>query len=320
MHARVVHSGIQLLSLYHDSLLARAIARLPSNLQPSHPTPHHRYTRFWTQTSPFYKRIALTLQMIQYTEILCEMAAKRRGEKIRWRVIVLLEIVKAVCRVLLLRSTDARPLVTPPLPERDLDLATQEASNRQGSDEGLSYPTRSSPRSAMDGEVDDEIDDIPRALQGWKMPRTGLTLPALPAATDITSYLLGKVLTPEDVKPPKALLHQVSGLGAVAEFLYIIRPVIYALAMQHWCGGGSGEDVSSSHHQQKGRGRRSWWPWLLGLSIEYGARQLAKRNVQHNIAGGLRGLTALEREELRRRGGALGWWAMRGAFYDNVTK
>jgi peroxin-16 len=31
-------------------------------------------------------------------------------------------------------------------------------------------------------------------------------------------------------------------------------------------------------------------------------------------------LTGLEREELKKRGWALGWWAMRGAFYENVTK
>ena len=41
---------------------------------------------------------------------------------------------------------------------------------------------------------------------------------------------------------------------------------------------------------------------------------------QERLAGGLRGLTGLEREELRKRGWALGWWMMRGAFYENITK
>jgi hypothetical protein len=31
-------------------------------------------------------------------------------------------------------------------------------------------------------------------------------------------------------------------------------------------------------------------------------------------------LTALEKEELKRRGWSLGWWLMRGAFYETFTK
>ncbi len=258
--------------------------------------------------------------MIQYTELLCEMTAKRRSERARWRVVVLLEVIKAVCRLLLLRITNSRPLLTPALPERDFDprMLDQESDDRDSIPPPLPpRPGSSSLRPPyIDGEEEEELlksaDDIKG--QSWSMPRTGLTLPALPAATDITNYLLSKVLTAEDVKPPKALLHRVSGMGQVAECLYILRPVIYALAMQHWCM--SGDTVPG----QSGRRNKSWTPWLIGLSIEYGARQLAKRDFQERVAGGLRGLTGLEREELRRRGWGLGWWVMRGAFYENITK
>lgn len=278
-----VHSGVQVLSLYHDSLLARAIARLPGAQKP-HPSPHNRYTKFWTQKSPTYKRIALTLQMIQYTELLWEMAAKRKGEKVRWRVVVLLEAIKALCRLLLLRLTNSRPLLSPPLPEREVDPSTLE-------EKAVAEDHIASPPS-------ERSDDA-----AWTMPRTGLSMPNLPESSDISSYLLSKVLTADDIKPPKALLHRVSGRGELAECLYILRPVIYALAMQHWSAD-----------------RKSWRPWLLGVSIEYGARQLAKQDFQQRLAGGLRGLTGLEREELRKRGWALGWWVMRGAFYENITK
>ncbi|KAI9880486.1 MAG: Peroxisomal membrane protein pex16 [Pleopsidium flavum] len=279
-----LHTGVQLLSLYHDSLLAKAISRLPS-LQRAQPSAHNRYTKFWTTKSSIYKRIALTLQMIQYTELLWEMAAKRRGEKVRWRVVVLLEGIKALCRLLLLRLTNSRPLVSPPLPEREVDPRTLEENDKSARD-GMETPP-------SEGSVE----------LGWTMPRTGLSLPTLPDSSDISTFLLSKVLTADDIKPPKALLHRVSGQGQLAEVLFILRPVIYALAMQKWSGG-----------------RKSWRPWLLGISIEYGARQLAKKDFQERIAGGLRGLTGLEREELRKRGWALGWWAMRGAFYENITK
>ncbi|KAL1648013.1 hypothetical protein SLS58_002338 [Diplodia intermedia] len=281
-----IYSGVQLLSLYHDSLLAKAVARLPPPQRPR-PTPHSRYTRFWTEKSPTYKRIALTLQMIQYTELLWEMAAKRKGEKTRWRAIVLLEVVKAFCRLLLLRLTNSRPLLSPPLPQREFDPSSLEEK-----EDGSSFDGTETPKT-------ERSDDA-----SWTMPRTGLSLPSLPDSHDISSYLLSKVLTADDIKPPKALLHRVTGVGELAEMLYIVRPVIYAVAMQHWCS-------------KKGN---SWRPWLLGVSIEYGARQLAKKDFQERLAGGLRGLTGLEREELRKRGWGMGWWLLRGAFYENITK
>jgi len=293
-----LHSGVQLVSLYHDSLLEKAMARLPpsASASKSPASPHNRYTKFWAEKSRTYKRIALTLQMIQYTELLWEMAAKRNGERVRWRVVVLLEAVKAFCRLLLLHLTNSRPLVSPPLPQREVDPSTLEdrsvEKEKEASWDGMDTPPTQS-------EVDAE---------NWTMPRTGLSLPSLPDANDISSYLLSKVLTADDIKPPKALLHRVSGLGSVAEVLYIIRPVIYALALQRYSGYGNGD------------GKKSWQPWLIGLSIEYGARQLMKRDFQERLAGGLRGMTGLEKEELRKRGWALGWWAMRGAFYENITK
>lgn len=282
-----MHSSVQLLSIYHDSLLAKAVAKLPLAQRPVS-TPHARYTKYWTKNSPTYKRLALTLQVIQYTELLCEMTAKRKGEKTRWRAVVLLEMLKAICRLLLLRLTNSRPLLSPPLPQREVDPSTLE--DKDNNLDGMQTPP--SERSERSEETQ------------WTMPRTGLSLPALPSSDDISSYLLSKVLTADDIKPPKQLLHRVTGMGEMAEVMYILRPVIYALAMQYWAR----------------KNKKSWQPWLLGVAIEYGARQLAKRDLQERRAGGLRGLTALEKEELRQRGWGLGWWAMRGAFYENFTK
>jgi peroxin-16 len=293
----IVHSYVQLLSLYHDSLLAKAIARLPATRKPI-PSPHNRYTRYWTEKSPTYTSLARIVQVIQYTELLWEMVAKRRGEKVRWRVVVSLETIKAVCRILLLRLTNSRPLLSPPLPEREVDPSSLEegAERTQEELEAAQEYERQQDGSSTQGTTSS-------ADEKWTMPRTGLTLPSLPDSQDISSYLLSKVMKADDIKPPKALLHRVSGKGEIAEILYIIRPVIYALAMQHWSGD-----------------KKSWRPWLLGISIEYGSRQLAKQDFKERLAGGLRGLTGLEREELRKRAWAMAWWAMRGAFYENVTR
>jgi peroxin-16 len=238
-------------------------------------TPHNRYTRFWSQKSVFYRRTALFLQMIQYTELLWEMAAKRKGEKVRWRVVVLLEAIKAICRLLLLRITNSRPLVTPALPERDI------------------VPEEPLPT------LDEDDEELSKTDQEWTMPRTGLTLPTLPNPSDISSYLLSKVLTADDIKTPTALLHRTRGTANLAEYLHILRPVIYAVALAR----------SKSH------GTNSWSPWLLGLAIDLSARQLRKTSVD-----GAWKVTGLEREEWNKRGWALGWWIMRSGFYDHLSE
>ncbi|KAJ5937144.1 Peroxisome membrane protein Pex16 [Penicillium verhagenii] len=280
-----VHSGVQLLSLYHDSLVSRVVSRLPSTVPKPTPTPHARYTKYWTSRSSLYRRVALALQMLQYTELLWEMSARRRGQNTRWRIVVFIEFAKAICRLLLLRLTNSRPLVSPPLPEREVDPRTTEEDD-QGDWNGMDTP------------VSDRSSDL-----SWTMPRTGLSLPSLPDVNDVSNYLISKVLTADDIKPAKTLLHRVTGQGQLAEILYILRPVVYALAMQRWSGD-----------------KPSWRPWLIGFGMEYGCRQLAKRDFRERVAGGLRGLTGLEREELKKRGWSMGWWMMRGAFYENITK
>ncbi|PBP25228.1 peroxisomal membrane protein pex16 [Diplocarpon rosae] len=270
-----LHSSIQLLSLYHDTLLARALAKLPGQSSPQ--SPHNRYTKYWINTSRFYRRVATVLAVVQYTQLLCEMAAKRKGERVRWRIVVLLEVIKAVCRLCLLRITNSRPLVTPPLPVREL----------------LPEPEEEREEEAFEDEGVREVRPREVRPKEYQMKRTGMSLPVLPNPGDISSYLLSKVLTADDIKAPSALLNRTVGSAQLAELLHILQPVVYAVAMS------------------QSREKRSWQPWLLGLSLEYAARQLRK--------DGLR-TTALEREQWGKRGWAMGWWAMRGAFYENVTK
>jgi peroxin-16 len=272
-----LHSSIQLLSLYHDTLLLRAISKLPG--VPTQQSPHNRYTKFWIQKSKFYRRVAMTLSVVQYTELLWEMMAKRKGEKVRWRIVIVLEIVKAVCRLLLMRITNSRPLVSPPLPERE--VIPEEVVEEEEEDDGFR------------DEGFHEERERPLREKEYKMKRTGLSLPVLPNPNDISSYLLSKVLTADDIKAAPSLLNATRGSAQLAEILHILQPVIYAVAMS------------------RSKDKRNWQPWLLGLSIEYAARQLRK--------DGLR-TTSLEREQWAKRGWAMGWWAMRGAFYENVTK
>ncbi|KAM5347202.1 hypothetical protein ACJ41O_010207 [Fusarium nematophilum] len=292
-----IHSGVQLLSLYHDSLLQKAIARLP---MASMPSAHARYTRHWTQRSGAYRRIAMFLQMIIYTEMLWEMTAKRRGgERSRWKVVVILEALKAICRLLLLRITRSRPLVTPVLPERE-PIPEDAAAAAEAEEAEEVFRSESELMDDVSAHSSDSGSTQmlkPPHEREWAMPRTGMSLPSLPDGGDISSYLLGRVLTADDIKPATKLLNQLQGSSQGAEILHILSPLIYAAAM--------------AHSNRRGAGKKAWAPWLVGFAVEYAARQLRDR--------GLR-TTTLERDEWNRRGWAMGWWAMRGACYENITK
>lgn len=141
----------------------------------------------------------------------------------------------------------------------------------------------------------------------WPMPRTGMTLPVLPTTTSesITSFLSARVISADDIKAAHHLVRRIANLqGQAAEMMWILRPVVYAIAMQ----------------RLQGRNRKDWRPWLLGLGMELAARELGKKEVRERRVGGWRGMTVVEKEELKRRGWGLAWWGMRGAFYENVTK
>ncbi|TGJ83172.1 hypothetical protein E0Z10_g5579 [Xylaria hypoxylon] len=265
--SETVHSGVQLLALYHDAVLRNALNRIPSLSTARIPGPHARYTRFWTAKSSMYRRIALLLQIIQYTELLWEMAAKRRGQKMRWRAVIVLEALKAICRLLLMRITSSRPLVTPPLPERE-PIPTED---EQSEEDTLKELMGEEPNPAdMNGSAKAAHE------KEWTMPRTRSSLPSLPNPGDVSSYLQSRVLTADDIKPAAKLLNTLSRSGQAAELLHILSPLVYAVAI-----------------------------------IEYTARQLRDRGFRS---------TSLEQEEWGKRYWAAGWWTMRGAFYENVTK
>lgn len=343
---------MQLLSLYHDLLLFRGSLSASASASPSASKPpsslgkslHARYTRFWAAKSTLYRRVAIVLQVVQYTELLLEMWAKRRGEAVRWRVVVLIEAVKAFCRLLLLKITRSRPLVTPALPEREsVPEPVEDEEEEEDSGKALAE-LMGEHEEEHDGEAGSTLmkHDVAKgngilngngngALQHkangnghhapngvapspqvaskkeWPMPRTGLTLPSLPSRGDISSYLLTRVLTADDIKPATKLLHSLRGPAHAAEVLHILAPLLYAIAL-------SRTDAA--------RRRSSWTPWLVGLSAQLAARQLAARARDQQRSGAASGppAAALERDEWARRGRQMWWWLMRGAAYENVVK
>lgn len=278
-----LHTSIQLLSLYHDSILfGRREGPNGARRAGQKDDEHTRYTTYWVQKSPLYRRIARLLAIVRYTELLWEMAAKRKGERVRWRVVILLEAIKAVCKLLLLRATKSRLLVNPLLPYRDA-MADQE-------DEESLPPS---------GDVACETRHL--------MSRTNKLLPTLPPTDKVQTYLQNSVLSASDIRPVTSLLPPLATASQQAsEYLYILTPLIYAVLV--------------ARTRRRTDGRHSWTPWLAGISLELLARQLRKDVDRQGFGAGRFTGTRLDREEWGKRGWAMAWWLMRGACYDNVSQ
>lgn len=322
-----IHTFVQLLSIYHDHVLKRRAKSVSSNsskVTPAKQSPHARYTMFWSDSSSLYTKIATILKVVNYTELLWEMTARRRdGERSRWRMVVFLESFKALLRMILLRLTNSRPVLTPPLPLRE-DFAPIEQPEEDTShalteeDLKLLDPMPFEPKDAFSEEGiltpplsdSDKLSIHHNPADPYLLPRTGFTIPTLPSPEAVSSYLFQHVITPDDIKPVQQLVHRLTSFrGQAAEILYILRPLIYAVLMQR---------VARRYGYEGTKWKRNWSPWLTGLTIEYFARQLAKRDLAAEAPAGA--VSALEREELTKRGWNMAWWGMRGAFYENITK
>ncbi|KAI4189977.1 MAG: hypothetical protein L6R41_001085 [Letrouitia leprolyta] len=295
--SETLHTSTLLLSLYHTSILRR---QFPSPFPPSLQT---RYTTFHNARSRLYSNSAVLLQTIQYTELLCEMFFKRRGgDKARWRLVVVLEIIKAVCRTIMFWITGRKMVIEgvgaerPNVPEASSSSSSSPNLEEIQQEDGITRDNDSATMSIKEARTTE-----------WSMPRTGMKLPVLPTQDreSVTDFLSKRVISADDIKAAHLLLRKISSIqGQAAEMMWILRPVVYALAMQ----------------RLQGRNRKDWRPWILGLGMEVAARELGKKEFRERMAGGWRGMTGLEKEEMKRRGWGLAWWGMRGAFYENVTK
>ncbi|KAL8676123.1 MAG: hypothetical protein Q9224_007321, partial [Gallowayella concinna] len=216
LNEKPVHTSTLLLSLYHTSLLRR---HFPS---PFPPSPQTRYTAFYTARSRLYSNSALLLQTVQYTELLCEMFFKRRGgEKARWRLVVMLEVIKAICRTIMFWITGRRTVVEsmggaerPQIPEPHTEEMTESGSV-----------------VAAAGEEEEEPNVMEERSKEWFMPRTGMKLPVLPTKGNesITEFLAKRVISADDIKIASQLVRRIGSYqGQFAEMMWIARPVVYA--------------------------------------------------------------------------------------------
>lgn len=249
-----VYAGVHLLGMYHDSVLfkivyARRAKHVNSLVQQARDelagdlpklSLHARYTNYWRTASKAYRSAAVLLMVIEATQLLIEMVARRRIKERAWDVIVAIETLKAFIRVVLVRTSQSRPVVEPPLPQREIDPATLEHRRLSES---------STWRGARTGVVHRSINTL--------VPTRG---EPRPEETDIYEYLLSHTLTDQDVASPAQLVRPLQATaGRVAESIWIARPLLYVLALRQW-------------------GKRDVKPFAISIALELLAMSMRQRS------------------------------------------
>ncbi|GAA5956979.1 hypothetical protein JCM3765_006659 [Sporobolomyces pararoseus] len=338
-----LYSLTNLVSLYHDNILHKAVSSLPAPLRPPSSS-HTRYTRHWTTVSPPYRRMAQLLSVIQSVELLLEMTVrKKKGRPGAEKLAIGLEAIKVALRLGLMGATKGRTSVQPPVAEREMDptLLEKERDRMIRMRKAAANPPSSShpPQSAADvllrrldgkqsdaelGLVEGEIEE----KEFWTGAKTGFVRPTLASLRqeqdappgDPTSafasgqqkdlsmeYLSRKVLTIEDVKRPEDLIERAKGVKQLAEIIWILRPLIYVIAMKRY-------------------GRRHTLPYLLSLALEYLAYTLRQSSTTRMYASKASGPllpyapSELEKQETGKRGQAFWWYLLRGPVWEMWTK
>ncbi|KAG2175709.1 hypothetical protein INT43_001356 [Umbelopsis isabellina] len=299
--SQALFAALNVLGLYHDTILRKAAksqGKLPSgdNIDSS---PFNKYTAHWFKKSSVYKNISLVLSVISYTQVVLEMAVtKKLGKRAKWRLVFGVELLKAMLRLTLLKLTKERMLLNPNHLQRDVDPASLstpdgyqaqsvEAKTWKGKKTGLVHPQ-------MDAAIE---------LNGNAKPESNGFTPAEAQRKygDVTEYLMSKVLTPERLRKPEDTVSILNRLGKLGEVLYILRPLIYVLAIFKY-------------------GRYSWRPWLISMIVESASQAAITRSFTSPYGSTKSTMTALEKAELSRRFNQMWYNVLRGQFYERYTR
>ncbi|QRW05495.1 peroxisomal membrane protein PEX16 [Ceratobasidium sp. AG-Ba] len=271
---------LNLLSLYHDTLLARRMELDPKSKPVLPPSVHSRYTRAWAKRDGGYRWAARLLEIVRFVELVIEMGMRRKLKaKTVWRGIFMLEAIKAGLKLFLLKLT-RRPVLLPPIPEREMDPAT------------LSLEPLVDPQPIVDSTSPPCTPD--HIKNNRALPSPLLTPPKGGAKPmPIEDYLMGKALSTDDLRAPARLVDILaSPRDWIAEVLFILRPLIYVYLL-------------SRSPKNKSR------PLAISLAIELVSRNL--RRLPPPSAH-------LERAEYARRDRDLIWYLFRGVIWSEWTR
>ncbi|KAK5668033.1 hypothetical protein QVD99_005076 [Batrachochytrium dendrobatidis] len=233
----------------------------------------NRYTLASLKSSTLVNKLSILLTIVSTFEVFSEMVAlKAGGKKLRYKTILAVECLKAVCRLLLLRLSGDRMLLHSQMPDREYDASKLlPADEVEGSYwTGKRTGSEHIPISYISGK--NGSDKAMQFLQSRAM-------------SDLSSS-------------HTQLVPKLTGLRKLGELIFIIRPLLYVLAIRKY-------------------GIKSYKPWIMSLLLEIFSFGVMSGWTQFNVK---RKLTELEKEELKRRSYLFLYYLLRTPFYEQHTK
>jgi peroxin-16 len=287
-----VYSVLNLLSLYHDSILDKASTKPPHD--GSIASTFNRYTRYLVRGSKLFRNLAYTLSVLENVEVLLEMMIiKRFGQKKKWKWITIIELIKYCYLYLLLYYL----LIYTNVFRLFLRLSLLNISKNKT----LIWPCHPERQRQPVYEVDEPSDPN----NSWTGDRIRVNHPTISSMKnsdqrlDIQGFLVSKVLNPHTARRPQDLVRNLKGIGLFAEYLFLLRPISHILLIRKF-------------------GLKSWKPWLITILMDLMSRLMSNSNVKST--GGFDKLTILEKEERRRRLWLFGYYLLKNPFYEVFTK
>lgn len=212
---------------------------------------------------------------------------------------------RAVLRLLLLKVT-CRPLLSPPLPERDFDPTMLPPSSVESSPTlAPSSPTSSLP--ATPDHLKNNYLSLP--------PHPLLATPSPPMRSDtaVEDFLLPKALTTSSVKPSLSLLKSLSTPQEwLAEIVYILRPFVYGMSIPASCQSNLIFCIIASLLAYDRRNKQHTNRALMtALVMEFISRNLRRAPPPSAL---------LERSEYARRDKDMLWYLLRGSIWETYTR
>ncbi|KAJ2006382.1 hypothetical protein GGI04_001900 [Coemansia thaxteri] len=290
--SEAIYTLLSFVGVYHDGLLAKAaksglLADKEGRAVEIDVTPFNRYHGELAQQSDVYRVAALLLSALQFSEKLVEMlAAKKLGDRLRWKVVSLVEIAKIVLRLSLLQQSGRRLVTGSVIPERLVDPA------------GLGTALKPTADAALPSAVGKESLLWRGERSGLKFKSVQDILAKAEGNASLGGYVSGETREAERVAPAQSLIRRFRPLGLAGELLFILRPLIYVIGIRKM-------------------GKGDWRPWALSLLIELASRQMVRTDLHADKNSAER---TVERDELSRRKWLFLYYLLRSPFFDRFTE
>ncbi|KAJ1984719.1 hypothetical protein H4R34_000481 [Dimargaris verticillata] len=225
-----VFSLLNVLGLYHDHVLVKAVntAQGQGRLAAKPPSPsllsrYHRYFFKHARSPSLYQTLSLFLTLLQFTESFIEMAIQKKwGAKAKWKAVTAIELIKALCRLALVHLASSRMVLSPGYPEREVEPEAVEQllqSAATSSPEELKSSSGTHWRGKHSGQQYRSVTAVASELS---------------RGSSISSYLMTQPNDPETLLSPTDVVPRLGRTGLTAEWLFILRPLIYADYQPLW--------------------------------------------------------------------------------------